>query len=131
MNFLLSFHSGLRWIVIVVAVIAIIRFALVWARAMPLNSLDATLMRVYSIALGIQVLVGLTYLIISGINGVGFPGYRIAHAVVMFTAMIVAARSRRAGGEGPLRGRNYLLAVVLSLVLIFVGVALLPGGWSR
>lgn len=131
MDFLLPAHSGFRWLVILVAVIAIVRYVLVWAGAMQYGSLDATLMRIYNIVLGIQVLLGLVLIVYLGLNGGGFPLFRILHGVVMIVATALPGMSRRFKAEGRLQARNYLFIVLASLVLVFIGVALLPGGWTR
>jgi preprotein translocase subunit SecY len=133
MGFLLALHSLVRWVIVILAVVAAIRFALVWMRVMTGSRSDTILMRGYGIVMGLQMLIGLAFLVWSGVSGAGFPGYRIGHGITMFVAVILAnALPRRwSGGTGSTRARNYLLAVIASLVLVFVAVAILPGGWSR
>lgn len=132
MGFVLMLHSLNRWLVILIALVTIVRLGMVWLKVRPAAPLDVQLLRVYSIDLGIQFVLGLIFLIWSGVAGAGLPGYRIGHAVVMIVAIAVAGMAMRwRDAEGTLRARNGLLAVVVSLVLIFVGVSLLPGGWMR
>ncbi len=132
MGIVLMLHSINRWIVIVIALVTIIRFALVWAKAMPASKLDALLLRAYSADLGIQVLLGLIYLVWSGAAGAGLPGYRIGHTVVALIAVAVAGMAMRwRKGDATVFARNGLIAVVVSLLLIYAAVAMLPGGWMR
>ncbi len=132
MGFVLMLHSINRWIVILIALVTIIRFALVWAKVTQPAPIDTILMRVYSADLGIQVLLGLIYLIWSGAAGVRLPGYRIGHAAVMLIAVAVAGMAMRwRKAEATVFARNGLIAVMISLVLIYVSVSMLPGGWMR
>ncbi len=132
MDFLLSVHSFLRWIIILVALAAIVRFALVWAARAAAGRADRGLMSVFSGLLDLQAALGLSYLVWSGVTGAGFPIYRIEHAVTMILAVIVAHLSVRwRSAEGVIRARNNLLAIAGALVLILIGVSLLPRGWTR
>ena len=76
----------------------------------------------------LQVLIGLVYLIWSGLAVYGFPRYRLEHAFIMILAAVVAHLPARWKSLGDTkRFRNSFLALVVVGVLIYLGVALLPG----
>lgn len=86
----------------------------------------------FSISVDIQVLIGLIYFIWQGIEYDLWPRERFEHMAVMIVAAIVAhlpARWRNA--PELVRYRNDLLVVLATIVIIFVGVVLLPGGTAR
>jgi hypothetical protein len=123
-------HSGVRWLIVGVAVVSIVWYALVAARKVSNERVDRILMLVFSIGIDIQALLGILHLL----EMLGVPGTvgweQIAHLVIMLGAValthMVSARWKKA--DAPLRARNYLLGMVGTLALIFIAVTLLPGG---
>ena len=79
MDTLLSVHSFVRWIIILVAVIIIVKFAIGWAANSLFKAMDRGLTSAFSGLMDLQVLLGLIYLIWNGIAVTGFPTYRIEH----------------------------------------------------
>ena len=132
MQVLFYIHSWLRWVVMLVAIIAIVKYAIGLARKQSFDKMANGLMRGYSGLLDLQGTVGLVYLLISGFSGVGFPMQRFEHMGAMILAMVVGHLPARlkADSDG-VRYRNALLAVIGSLVLIAAGVASLGGGATR
>jgi len=131
MDFVLMLHSIVRWIIVIVALAAIIRFVLVWAGKAQGSNMDRGLMSGFSGLLDLQVLLGLIYLVWNGLSGTGFPLYRLEHAFTMIVAVVIAHMSIRwKNAEAPIRARNNLVAIVASSVLIFIGVAIV-GGWVK
>ena len=131
MDFVLTLHSIVRWVIVIVAVVAIARFALVWAGKVQSSNMDRGLMSGFSGLLDLQVLLGLIYLVWNGLSGAGFPLFRLEHAFIMIVAVVIAHLSMRwKNAEAPIRARNNLFAIVASSVLIFVGVAIV-GGWVK
>ena len=132
MGILLMIHSIVRWAIVVVGVIALVKFALGWLRKMEFSKMDRGLSSGFTGLMDLNVTLGLVFLFWTGFTGMGFPRYRIEHAVTMILALAVAhlpARWKEAAPE--IRFRNTLIAFVISLVLVFLGVFVLPGGWSR
>ncbi len=130
MDIVLAIHSLVRWVILLVAVVAIVKFALGWLRRAQGDRMDRGLMSGFSGLMDLQALLGLIVLVGGGLTGVGFPFYRIEHTVTMIVAVVVAhlpVRWRNAAG--PVRARNNLVAILVSLALIVVGVAGLPQGW--
>ncbi len=127
-HILLTIHSIVRWIAVVVAIAAVVWFLMVWLGGRRNEKADRGLMSGFTGMLDLQVLLGILLIITGG----GLSQPRIEHAVTMILAVIVAhlpMRWRKA--EPSIRARNNLIAIVVALALIFVGVSRLPGGWSR
>lgn len=127
LNFLLNLHSGVRWLVMLASVAALVWFALVWLAGLRNEKADRILMAAFNGLLDLQVTLGLVYLIASGMAGAGFPRYRLEHGFTMLVAALVAhlaVRWRKA--EVKIRARNNTLLIVGVLVLVFIGLSFLP-----
>jgi hypothetical protein len=125
-------HSLLRWVIVIFAVVAGLKFLIGWVGNGTYARIDRTLAAIYSGLIDLQVLIGVIFFIWTGLTGAGFPLVRWEHAIVMILAAVSAhAPMRWASAPDRQRFRNNFLAVVVSLLLIYIGVALLPGGWSR
>ena len=131
MSFVLMLHSILRWIIVVVGLIALVKFLMGWVRKTEFAKMDRGLSAGFSGLVDLQVTLGLIYLLWSGFaGGAGFPMFRIEHMVTMLIAAVVAhlpsfmkkAENKFAVG---------LYAIIGALIIIFIGVYRLPGGWSR
>ena len=132
MNILLASHSILRWVILLVAVIAILVFLISWLRRSQLNGVDRGLMSGFSGLMDLQATIGIVLLIWGGLGGLGFPAYRIEHGLIMILAAVVAHLSARwKNAEEPLRYRNYFLVILGSLFLVLIGISVLPGVLTR
>ena len=132
MQILLMIHSYVRWLIVLVAIAAVIKFALGWLRGGQFKGMDRGLASGFSGLIDPQATLGLILMLWSGFSGVGFPMFRIEHATTMVIAAVVAhlpARWKTAADKT--RFRNTLFCVLGALLLIYVGVMRLPGGWSR
>jgi hypothetical protein len=130
MDILLSIHSIVRWLIVIVGVIALVKFVIGLAQKSAFGKMDRGLSSGFSGLMDLQVTLGLLYFLITGFGGVGFPPYRIEHGVTMLIAAGVAhvpSMFKKAANKYAVA----LGAVVGALVLIYIGVSLLPGGWSR
>ena len=128
MEFVLTLHSIVRWLVVLVAVIAVVRYALVMAGKAQSSGMDRGLMAGYTGLLDLNVLLGLILII-----GLGFTPQRIEHAVTNIIAVVVAhflAQRAKKIEDAKLKARASLLGVVISILIIVVSVALI-GGWAR
>ena len=132
MNILLMAHSGLRWLVLLVAVIAIVKFLIGWLARSQYKGMDRGLMAGFSGLMDLQSTLGLLLLLWGGFTGLGFPRYRLEHGLIMIIAAVVAHLSSRWKNAGDtIRFRNNLFLIVGSLILVLIGIAVLPGGLSR
>lgn len=129
---LLILHSAWRWVLLVVALVALVFFLIEWLRNREFSFSDRRLMMIYTTTLDIQVLLGLILIIWSGLTTpIGFPMYRIEHAVIMIIAVIIAhLYTRWRGSPMPARPRTFFLLTLASLAIIVLGVARLPQGWT-
>ena len=127
---LLEIHSIVRWLIVVVGIVAIIKFAIGWARKSAFDKMDRGLSSGFSGLMDLQVMLGLLYFLITGFGGVGFPLFRIEHLVTM----LLAAAAEHAPAMFKKANNKFAVAlgaVVVALLLVYVGVMRLPGGWSR
>lgn len=132
MNILLMAHSGLRWLILLVAVVAIVKFLIGWLRRSQFQGMDRGLMAGFSGLMDLQATLGIILLLWGGLAGAGFPRYRIEHGVIMVIAAVVAHMSARwKNADDTVRFRNNLFLIVASLLLVLVGISTLPGGLSR
>jgi len=129
MGFVLMFHSILRWIIVVMGLFALVKFLVGWMRKAEFGKMDRGLSAGFSGLIDLQVTLGFIFFFWNG-SVVGYPMTRIEHMITMLVAAVVAhlpsfmkkAENKFAVG---------LLAVIGALVIIFLGVYRLPGGWSR
>ena len=114
MNILFTAHSGLRWLILLVAVIAIVKFALGWLKGGEFKGMDRGLMAGFSGLMDLQAVLGLIILIWSGVvNGAGFPIPRLEHAFIMILAAVAAhfsARWKNADARTRFRGNLSLVS---------------------
>ena len=127
MSVLLTIHSYLRWLIVIVAAIAAVKFALGWLRGSAFKSMDRGLTSGFSRLIDLQVTLGLIYLIWNGLAVEGFPMFRIEHAITMIIAAAVAhLPARWKNADDKKRFRNSLFIVLDVLIIIFIGVVRLP-----
>jgi len=131
MVILLEIHSILSWIIVVVGFIAIIKFLIGWARKSEFGKMDRRLSSGFSGLIDLQVTLGSLYFLITGFGGVGFPLFRIEHLVTMLIAVFVAHAPAMFRKRAVNKFIVSFFAVIGALLLIYIGVARLPGGWSR
>jgi len=127
MEFILAIHSLVRWIIILVALIAIIKFTISWAGNAAFKGLDRGLVSGFSGLMDLQVLLGLIYFFWNGMAVTGFPLYRIEHMITMILAAGLAHVSARLKNLNDKLRFQYSLFVILgTLVLVFIGLSFLP-----
>lgn len=132
MSVLLDIHSIVRWVIVIVAVVLLIKFLIGWLQKSSFERVDKILGRSFTGLMDLQGTLGLIFLIANGLAGVGFPRHRLEHTFTMILAIVAAHFiGRWPDAPGAVRFRNSFLAAGVSLLLLYVGVALLPGGWTR
>ena len=131
MALLLSIHSHLRWLILIVALIAVVKFAVGWLRGGTFKGMDRGLASGFSGLMDLQAMLGLIFLVWNGLAGAGFPMFRIEHAVTMTVAAVVAhLHVMWKTADDKKRFRNTLFRVLDTLIIVFIGVARLPQGWG-
>lgn len=132
MAILLMIHSSVRWLIVLVAFAAIIKFAIGAFGGGAFKSMDRGLSAGFSGLMDLQVLLGLSYFLWNSFATSLWPAYRFEHLAVMLAAAAVAhLPARWKNAPDKLRFRNALLAVLFALFFVYVGVSLLPRGWAR
>ena len=130
MEFLLTTHSHFRWIVLLVAVLALVKFAIGWLRGGQFKGMDRGLAAAFSGSIDLQATLGLVFLIWTSVLGVPVTPNRIEHLTTMLLAAVVAhLPALWKNSPDTIRFRNTLFCVIGALVLVFVGVVRLRGGW--
>lgn len=130
MAILLEIHSILRWVIVIVGIVAIVKFLIGWARKSAFDKMDRGLSSGFSGLMDLQVTLGLLYFLITGFGGSGFPPFRIEHLTTMLIAAVVGhapSMFKKAANKHAVA----FYAVIGALILVVIGVYRLPGGWSR
>ena len=127
MSALLTIHSYVRWLIVIVAIVAAVKFAIGWLRGGAFQGMDRGLTSGFSGLIDLQVTIGLVYLVWNGLAVEGFPMFRIEHAITMIIAAVVAHLPVRwKNADDKTRFRNSLFIVLDVLIIIFIGVVRLP-----
>jgi hypothetical protein len=130
MDIVLAIHSVVRWVILLVAVVAIVKLGLGWLRAGTYDRLDQGVVMGYSGLLDLQALLGMILLFGDGFFlNQGFPMVRILHAIVMILA-VVTGHLASGGKQAPpvARYRRALTGIAGSLVLIVIGIIIITAG---
>lgn len=138
---LFDLHSILRWIILFVAVIAIVKFTLGWQRGGALKGMDHVLMSGFSGLMDLQATLGLVSLIlmlwdrnklietnapICAIISCPFPTHAVAHGVIMLAATAVAhLPARWKNADANTFFRKNVFVILVSLLLILIGIFVL------
>ena len=125
--FLLGLHSGVRWLVVLITVIALVKLVLGIVQKQSYDKLTQRIMTAFSMLTSLQWLLGIILLIALG----NFSSGQIwSHAGTMTIAVTVShLHNRWKKAEDPVRYRMSLLVVIAVLVLVIIGVALV-NGWQ-
>ena len=128
MDILFMLHTVVPLFILLVAVIAIVKFTLGWLRGGEFKGMDRGLTSGFSGLMDLQILLGIIYLLWNGFAEEGFPAFRIEHAITMIIAAVVAhLPARWKNADDKTRFRNNLFAVSASVVLVLIGVSFLIG----
>jgi len=129
MEFLGGIHGLVRWLAVIVAVVAVVRFALVMAGKAQPSGMDRGLSSGYTGLLDLNVLLGVIIIIGLGEWEVVQIEHAVTNVVGVGVAHIFTQRAKKI--EDPkIKARTNLLGVVISLAIIVVGV-MFVGGWAR
>ena len=124
---LTQIHGDIRWLILLVGVIALVKFIIGFVQKKEYTQLDRRLMLAYTIVIDINVLLGLINLFLIGV----FARQQLEHAFTMILALVavhVSARWRRSSDSAKIF-RNNIIVILISIALIFVGVLALRGSW--
>jgi len=131
MTILLTIHSITRWLVTLTAIALLARLIIGLIKKQAFDKSAWTLTGAFGGLMDMQMLLGILFFVLDGLARTGFPPYRWEHAVSMILAVIAAHLPAMWKDKGDaVRTRNTLIAVSISLLLVFVGISPL-GGWVR
>jgi hypothetical protein len=133
MSIVLMIHSLMRWLIVLVAIIASVKFALGWARQATVAKNDRMLMSIFGGLVDLQALLGIIFLLWNGLGTpIGFPMFRIEHAITMIVALLVAhLPAAWKKNETATALRNNLFVVAGVIVVVVLGIGVLPGNrWT-
>ena len=126
MTILLTIHSLVRWIIVLVAVALIARLAVGLLKKQAFDKTARVLTTAFSGLMDTQMLLGILLFVIDGLTGSGFPAYRWAHALTMVVAVVAAhLPSSWKKAEDGVRTRNTLIAVAASLLIVLIGIIII------
>ncbi len=123
-------HSFLRWIIVLLAVFGMVRYLLGWLGNRPFEKMDVLVMTVFKILYDVQVTLGIVVFIAMGVF-FGFPAYHFTHAFFPLCGLVVL-HSPHKWEQLPAerRYRNSFFLILSVAILIAIGVAVLPQGWT-
>lgn len=129
MEMLITLHSHMRWLVLLTAVLAIAAVAASWLRQRSPNGFTLLLVRIYGLAVTLQLLLGVTQLAWRWNDFGDGLRHRLEHAVMMIVAVgLVHMTARWRTAPAAIAGRNTTIMLVGSLIVILLGIMILPQG---
>ncbi|MDZ4745497.1 MAG: hypothetical protein SGJ05_05790 [bacterium] len=128
MDFIFKLHSEMRWLILALAAITLIKLLVSLFGKRALDKTDNILVRTYALALLLQLLLGLMQFVIRWEDYAGDAlRHRLEHSFLMIIAIAMAHMSRRwRNSLPPVAVRNTLLMVIGSLLMIILGILILP-----
>lgn len=127
-DFAFNAHSGLRYLVLLIGVIAAVYALVGMMRKTPVDKAGLTLVRVWTVVLDIQFLLGIITLIALIAAG-RFQPQLIGHLILMVAAIAVAHMGavKLKKADPAARGWGLMLATTLVPLLVIVGGILAIG----
>ncbi len=117
-------HSGLRWLIVLVALAALILFGNGWLTKQYFPKPARILNAMYSGLLDAQMLLGIALLISFGL----YTRQHFEHMAMLIIAVALAHLPRKwRNSAAGVYHRNTFLFILASLLFIYLGVMLLPG----
>lgn len=127
MDIVRTIHGEMRWLVVLVAIIVIVKFAVGLIRKSEYGPMDRGLMSGLVGLIDLNFLLGLILLISLGFDS----RTRLEHVGTMFIAVLLAHSNAawRKSEDSAKKFRNNLILVIVVLALVFAGVLLLVPGF--
>lgn len=126
MRFVDSAHWTLPWLILVIGMYAVIRFARGYIHEAAFTKIDQRLVAVFSGLMDLQGALGLIFFIVTGLEGIGFPSNRILHGSFMLVAVIIPHISSRWGdSDDQTRHLNNFFGILSSFLIMLVGLSLI------
>lgn len=129
MAIVLTIHSLIRWVFVLLAAAVIVKFAIGWLQNKEFKPMDRGILAGLTGTIDLQLLIGLILLIGYGT----YTRHQLEHTFTMVLALILLHALPRRWKESPgaIRFRNNLAVVIVALIMIILGVVVLPGNrWA-
>ncbi|HSH03933.1 MAG TPA: hypothetical protein VLL52_15565 [Anaerolineae bacterium] len=125
-------HGSIRWFVLIVAVVAVVKFAIGLVRGESFTSRDRALMGAFTGFVDLNVLLGIILWLLYGLLYGSWALYRIEHGVMMLIAVgfMHGTSKWRKQTDSKLQFRNSIIVIAVTFGLILMGVLRLPQGWA-
>ncbi|MBL1215393.1 MAG: hypothetical protein HND52_18650 [Ignavibacteriae bacterium] len=125
MTALFHAHSGIRYLVLLFAVIAIVYFAYGLLTKKPYDKTARMLGVIFNSSLDLNVLLGIILLFVKG-----YFSYQLMHIIYMFAALaaahvLTAVNKKRKTPSYQIA----LLAIAVPLILVLIGIHQMTGRW--
>ncbi|MAT39176.1 MAG: hypothetical protein CL946_06200 [Ectothiorhodospiraceae bacterium] len=125
-------HSGLRWLVLLAGIAAIVVLILITVQKRDFKKADNIVLKVFTGLYDLQVLLGIIYLIVWISMGIGLVHYHYEHVLTMLVAAVLfhypAVWKKR---EPAVRAPKTLLMYAIGFALVIFGIFRLPTGWPN
>lgn len=129
MDILLKSHQHFRWLVVLVAIVAVLGFLITWLQGKD-SKLDRILMAIFTGCLDLQWLMGAVLFVLTATSS-GLTRKHWEHAFTLTLALVLAHISAKwKSAPTAIRARNYLFITLGVIALIVAGVAVYPTGWK-
>ncbi len=129
MDILLKSHQHFRWLVVLVAIIALLGFLVTWLQKKD-SKLDRILMAIFTGCLDLQWLMGAVLFVLTATSS-GLTRKHWEHAFMLTLALVLAHLAAKwKSAPTAIRARNYLFITLGVILLIVAGVAVYPTGWQ-
>jgi hypothetical protein len=130
MQILITIHGLLRWVLVILGIVVLVRYAIGWLSKRPFTNLDRQLGVAYAGVMTLQFVLGLINLALMAINGRFSPAIHIEHAFYGLLATAFAHMTAMFKNQpDEKRFRNAFFLVVLSLIMVFLSVSRLRGSF--
>lgn len=130
MEMLFVIHSHMRWLVLLVAAVALVVTLVTFLKKATPGKADGLVTRLHAIMLTLQFLTGAITLVQRWGLDDGLMRYRMEHTVLMLAALTMTHLVGRWRGT-PVATRNAFLMVAGSVVLMLLAILVLPQGAAR
>lgn len=119
-----SAHWLVPWLVLLVGLFSIVRFARGYINESAFTDTDRRLMAIFSGMMDLQGALGLAFFLGTGFAESGFPIDRILHGIIMLFAVVIPHfSSNSADADDHTRHLNNFFLVLASFLLMLVGLA--------
>lgn len=122
---LLTIHSIVRWIVVIITIIALLDNLWGWLQSKEYTVRDGRIMSIFVGFLDLQLILGMILLFT-----LGFTRYRIEHGVTLILTVTLAhIYNQWRDKADQIKFRNNSMLIIVIMILVFVAVSALPQGW--